>query len=144
MRSGSLITARNAGDFGRQVFAVPGSPLDPRCEGTNGLLKDGATITTTSEDVLEGLRPLAEPDLFSPRPDAREPGDDMPPMLRLPPSDGDREKIAEALSQVPAEIDEIIRHTGIDAASVYLVLLELDLAGRLQRHAGGGVSITPD
>jgi DNA processing protein len=144
VRSGSLITARNAADFGRLVFAVPGSPLDQRCEGTNGLLKDGATITTTPGDVLEGLRPLAEPDLFSPRPDAREPGDDLPPTLRLPPSDGDRDRIAEALSQVPAEIDEIIRHTGIDAASVYLDLLELDLAGRLQRHAGGGVSITPD
>lgn len=141
VRSGSLITARNAADFGRLVFAVPGSPLDPRCEGTNGLLKDGATITTTPEDVLEALRPLSEPDLFTPRPGAGEPAEDVAPGLRLPPSDGERDRIADALSQVPAEIDEIIRHTGIPAATVYLVLLELDLAGRLQRHVGGGVSL---
>lgn len=144
VRSGSLITARNAADFGRLVFAVPGSPLDPRCEGTNGLLKDGATIVTTPDDVLEGLRPLSEPDLFTLPPGAGEPKEDIPPVLRLPPSDGERQQIVEALSQVPTEIDEIIRHTGIAAAAVYLVLLELDLAGRLQRHAGGGVSIAPD
>jgi len=141
VRSGSLITARNAADFGRLVFAVPGSPLDPRCEGTNGLLKDGATITTTPEDVLEALRPLSEPDLFTPRPGAGEPAEDVAPGLRLPPSDGERDRIADALSQVPAEIDEIIRHTRVPAATVYLVLLELDLAGRLQRHVGGGVSL---
>ena len=144
LRSGSLITARNAADFGRLVFAVPGSPLDPRCEGTNGLLKDGATITTTAEDVLEGLRPLTEPDLFSPRPGAGEPEAEEPLGSRLPPSDGERERIAEALSQVPAEIDEIIRHTGLAAATVYLVLLELDLAGRLDRHADGRVSMAVD
>ncbi|HVH49831.1 MAG TPA: DNA-processing protein DprA, partial [Sphingomicrobium sp.] len=141
VRSGSLITARNAADFGRLVFAVPGSPLDPRCEGTNGLLKDGATIITTPEDVLEGLRPLSEPDLFTSQPGAGEPADDGSPGLRLPPSDGERERIAEALSQVPAEIDEIIRHTGVAASAVYLVLLELDLAGRLERHADGRVSM---
>jgi DNA processing protein len=144
LRSGSLITARNAADFGRLVFAVPGSPLDPRCEGTNGLLKDGATITTLAQDVLESLRPLSEPDLFSPRPGAGEPEQDVLPDLRLPPSEGERERIAEALSQVPAEIDEIIRHTGIMPATVYLVLLELDLAGRLQRHIDRRVSIAPD
>ena len=144
LRSGSLITARNAGDFGRQVFAVPGSPLDPRCEGTNGLLKDGATLTTTPQDVLEALRPLCEPDLFTPQPGAGEPAEDARPSLQPPPSDGERERVAEALSQVPADIDDIIRHTGIPPATVYLVLLELDLAGRIQRHAGGGISILPD
>lgn len=144
VRSGSLITARNAADFGRLVFAVPGSPLDPRCEGTNGLIKDGATIITMSEDVLESLRPLSEPDLFALRPGAGEPAEDTPPALRLPPGDGERERITDALSQVPAEIDEIIRHTDIAAATVYLVLLELDLAGRLQRHVDGRVSMTPD
>ena len=143
MRSGSLITARNAGDFGRQVFAVPGSPLDPRCEGANGLLKDGATIVTTPQDVLEALRPLCEPDLFTRQPGAGEPAEDARPSLQ-PPSDGERERIADALSQVPAEIDDIIRHTGIAPATVYLALLELDLAGRIQRHVGGGISILPD
>lgn len=144
VRSGSLITARNAADFGRLVFAVPGSPLDPRCEGSNALLKDGATLVTNAADVLESLRPLSQPDLFADRPDAREPAEDASPGMRLPPSESDRDRIVEALSQVPAEIDEIIRHTGIPASTVYLVLLELDLAGRLHRHPGGSVSIAPD
>ena len=143
MRSGSLITARNAADFGRLVFSVPGSPLDPRCEGTNRLLKDGASIATTAEDVLEALRPLAEPDLFTAAARADEPGRDLPPPPLLPPSDSERARIADALNLVPVEIDEIIRHTGIPAQTVYLVLLELDLAGRLTRHAGGTISRAP-
>ncbi|UDF29896.1 UNVERIFIED_ORG: DNA-processing protein DprA [Roseateles sp. XES5] len=148
VRSGSLITARNAADFGRLVFAVPGSPLEPRCEGTNGLLKDGATVTTTPQDVLDALRPLAEPDLFSPRSGAADQAGEralgVSSTMRLPPNDRERDRIAEALSPVPTDIDDVIRHTGIAAATVYLVLLELDLAGRLHRHAGGGVSIAPD
>lgn len=144
MRSGSLITARNAGDFGRLVFAVPGSPLDPRCEGTNGLLKDGATITTTAQDVLDGLRPLCEPDLFQPNSGADEPDEDIASAERLPPSESDRERLTEALSPVPTEIDEIIRYTGIAPSAVYLILLELDLAGRLERHVDGRVSMTTD
>lgn len=139
-RSGSLITARLAGDFGRLVFAVPGSPLDPRCQGTNGLLKNGAIVTTGSADVLEALAPLAQIDLFS-DPAVEEPlgegGSDMLP----PPDDDARATIAAALGPTPVEIDDIIRHTGLPAASVYLVLLELDLAGRLHRHPGGTVSL---
>ena len=139
-RSGSLITARLAGDFGRLVFAVPGSPLDPRCQGTNSLLKQGATVTTSSADVLEALAPLAQLDFFS-GPSAEEPdsgdGSDMLP----PPDDDARATIAAALGPTPVEIDDIIRHTGLPAASVYLVLLELDLAGRLHRHPGGMVSL---
>ena len=139
-RSGSLITAPLAGDFGRLVFAVPGSPLDPRCQGTNGLLKNGAIVTTGSADVLEALAPLAQIDLFS-DPAVEEPlgegGSDMLP----PPDDDVRALIASALGPTPVEIDDIIRHTGLPAASVYLVLLELDLAGRLHRHPGGTVSL---
>jgi DNA processing protein len=139
-RSGSLITARLAGDFGRLVFAVPGSPLDPRCQGTNGLLKNGAIVTTGSADVLEALAPLAQIDLFF-DPAVEEPlgegGSDMLP----PPDDDVRALIASALGPTPVEIDDIIRHTGLPAASVYLVLLELDLAGRLHRHPGGMVSL---
>lgn len=138
-RSGSLITARLAADFGRQVFAVPGSPLDPRCEGTNGLLKDGATVTTRPDDVLQALAPLSEIDLFSGR-EADEPGEDDRSMI-LPPSDGDRARITDALGPTPVEVDDIIRHTGLPAQAVYLVLLELDIAGRLHRHPGGLVSI---
>ena len=141
-RSGSLITARLAGEFGRQVFAVPGSPLDPRCEGTNGLLKDGATVTTRPQDVLQALAPVSELDLFSPN-EADEPADeagDRP--LAPPPNDDERLVIVQALGPTPVEIDDIIRHTALPASSVYLVLLELDIAGRLERHAGGFVSLS--
>jgi DNA processing protein len=140
-RSGSLITARLAGEFGRLVFAVPGSPLDPRCEGTNGLLKDGATVTTRALDVLQALAPISQLDLFS-QPEADEPEDDgAERMLAPPPNDDQRSTIVQALGPTPVEIDDIIRHTGFAASTVYLVLLELDLAGRLDRHAGGFVSL---
>jgi DNA processing protein len=142
-RSGSLITARLAGEFGRLVFAVPGSPLDPRCEGTNGLLKDGATVTTKAQDVLQALAPISQLDLFSPR-EADEPESDDPAGYAqpVPPNDDERLVIIRALGPTPVEIDDIIRHTGLAASSVYLVLLELDIAGRLERHAGGFVSLS--
>jgi DNA processing protein len=136
-RSGSLITARMAADFGRLVFAVPGSPLDPRCHGTNGLLKQGAIVTTGSADVIEALAPLSQLDLFSGSV-VEEPKkfSDI-----LPPNDDDRAIIVSALGPTPVEVDDIIRHTELPASSVYLILLELDLAGRLHRHVGGLVSI---
>lgn len=137
-RSGSLITARMAGDFGRLVFAVPGSPLDPRCHGTNGLLKQGAIVTTGSQDVLDALAPLSQLDLFS-DPMVEEP--ERSDGRMLPPDDDARSVIVSALGPTPVEIDDIIRHTGLSPSAVYLVLLELDLAGRLHRHAGGLVSI---
>lgn len=136
-RSGSLITARMATDFGRLVFAVPGSPLDPRCHGTNGLLKQGAIVTTGSDDVIEALAPLSQLDLFAgPVVEEPEKTGDM-----LPPNDDDRSMIVSALGPTPVDIDDIIRHTGLSASSVYLILLELDLAGRLHRHPGGMVSL---
>jgi DNA processing protein len=142
-RSGSLITARYAGNFGRLVFAVPGSPLDPRSEGANGLIKDGASLVTNAQDIIEAMAPVSRIDIFSPH-EVSEPiyEDDKP--MALPPSERERDLIVNALGQTPAEIDDIIRHTGLPAQSVYLVLLELDLAGRLHRHAGGMVSIDFD
>lgn len=139
-RSGSLITAARAADFGRLVFAVPGSPLDPRCHGTNQLLKDGATIVTSPEDVLEALSPLIETDLFSAA-DAREPDQEQQPGAYEPPNDDDRARVVDALGPTPVETDDIVRHTRLSPQAVYLVLLELDLAGRLIRHAGGNVSL---
>jgi DNA processing protein len=139
-RSGSLITAARAADFGRLVFAVPGSPLDPRCQGTNQLLKDGATIVTIPADVIDALRPLIETDLFSSA-DAREPDADLPAGSYEPPDDDARFRIVSALGPTPAEIDDIVRHTGFSPQAVYLVLLELDLAGRLVRHGNGLVSL---
>jgi DNA processing protein len=134
-RSGSLISARLAGEMGRLVFAVPGSPLDPRAAGTNGLLKDGAILVTEAKDVLEQIAPL----IGAPPPpsDLEEPPDFS---SVAPPGDDDRDKVLEALSPVPTAIDDIIRHTGLHPAQIFMVLLELDLAGRLERHPGGNVS----
>lgn len=140
-RSGSLITARYAADFGRLVFAVPGSPLDPRCHGTNGLLKDGAIVTTEAQDILQALAPLSRIDLFTPQ-QAEEPGEHDTGPMAPPPNENDRGRITDALGPTPVEIDDIIRHTGLSASAVYLVLLELDLAGRLHRHPGGLVSLS--
>ena len=142
-RSGSLISARYAANFGRLVFAVPGSPLDPRSEGANGLIKDGATLITSAADVIEAMAPLTRMDLFSPQ-QISEPIIEDERAMALPPSENDRDSIMTALGPAPVEIDELIRHTGLPAQSVYLVLLELDLAGRLYRHPGGLISLALD
>jgi DNA processing protein len=141
-RSGSLITAKFAADFGRQVFAVPGSPLDPRSHGTNGLLKDGAQIVTEAEDVIRSMAPVSRIDLFSDQ-RLKEPPLEEDKPIGLPPSDSERARIVDSLGPTPVEIDDIIRHTGCAAQTVYLVLLELDLAGRLHRHPAGLVSLDP-
>jgi DNA processing protein len=135
-RSGSLITARLAGEQGRIVFAVPGSPLDPRAAGTNRLLRDGARIVTGVDDIIGEIEPMI----------AREPARDMPSAPDGAPQpadagDADREKILDALGSAPVEVDEIVRFTGLKPALVHLVLLELDLAGRIGRHPGGRVSL---
>lgn len=142
-RSGSLITARMAADFGRLVFAVPGSPLDPRCAGTNGLLKQGAIVTTGADDVLQALSPISQLDLFD-MSQAEEPPSERSPSSMPLPNDDARALIAQALGPTPVEIDDVIRHTELPASTVYLVLLELDLAGRLHRHVGGLVSLSMD
>ena len=136
-RSGSLITARRAADQGRLVFAVPGSPLDPRSGGTNALIKDGATLVTSAADIVAEITPML----------ARETG--VHPVIAegaaRPPVDAgesDRERVAAALGQAPVEIDEIVRFAGLPPAMVHLVLLELDLAGRIERVAGGRVQLT--
>lgn len=139
-RSGSLISARLAGEMGRVVFAVPGSPLNPRAGGSNGLLKDGAVLVTDAEDILAHLAPMAggQRDLFAP-PDTLEEQEDLMPAP--PPGDDGRTRVIQALGPTPVHVDEVIRHTGLKPAEVQLVLLELDLAGRLERHAGNQVSI---
>jgi DNA processing protein len=136
-RSGSLISARLAGDMGRLVFAVPGSPLDPRAAGANGLLKDGATLVTEASDVSRAILPLTgmrAPD--APRFQALPDFSATPP-----PRESERDRVTEALGPTPVPVDEIIRHTELHPAQVFMVLLELDLAGRLERHAGGNVSL---
>ncbi len=137
LRSGSLISARMAGELGRLVFAVPGSPLDPRAAGTNGLLKDGAILVTETADILAAIAPqVGEP------PRSRDRLDEPPDFSASePPRDSDRDKVIEALGPTPTGVDEIIRHTGLHPAQVFMILLELDLAGRLERHSGGHVSM---
>jgi DNA processing protein len=136
-RSGSLISARLAGEMGRLVFAVPGSPLDPRAAGTNGLLKDGAILVTEASDIMAALAPLTG--VSRPLPSSLDEPPDFSTMP--PPGDSDRDRVMEALGPVPVGVDEIIRHTGLHPAQVFMILLELDLAGRLERHSGGAVSL---
>jgi DNA processing protein len=136
-KSGSLISARLAGEMGRLVFAVPGSPLDPRAAGANGLLKDGAILVTEASDIIEAIAPLTGAAIQLP-PKLEEPPDFG---ATPPPQDSERERVIEALGPTPVGVDEIIRHTGLHPAQVFMVLLELDLAGRLERHSGGSVSL---
>jgi DNA processing protein len=136
-RSGSLITARLALEQGREVFAVPGSPLDPRAEGTNGLIKQGATLVTNADDVLSVLQPMLErgPDLPLTEPE----WDDQP--LGREPENSDRSRIVELLGPTPVSLDDLIRLSACPAAVVRTVLLELELAGRLERHGNSFVSL---
>jgi DNA processing protein len=138
VRSGSLITARLAAEQGRLVFAVPGSPLDPRSVGTNRLIKDGARPVTEVDDILPEIMPMVDR-TYVPPPEMGE-DDNEPPTHDA--GDSDRATIVEALGPTPIPVDEIIRFTGLRPAIVQLVLLELDLAGRLERHPGQRVSLT--
>ena len=137
-RSGSLITARLALEQNREVMAVPGSPLDPRAAGTNGLLKQGARIVTEARDVIEALSPLLDHLPEDAGLMAESEADASPP---TEPDNSDRGRVVEGLGPVPTEIDEIIRHTGVPARTVRVILLELDLAGRLEHHPGNRVSL---
>jgi DNA processing protein len=141
LKSGSLHTARFAGEQGRDVLAVPGSPLDPRAEGCNDLIRSGATLIARVDHLLETLNPLVgwEP----PAQEAEEPGQ-WTTEGQLPDASATekaRRLILDALSATPTSTDEILRVTGVPAATLHLVLLELDLAGRLERHGHGKVGL---
>ena len=134
-RSGSLITARLAAEFGREVMAVPGSPLDPRAQGCNQLIRDGATLIQSAADVIDSVRPWGKDRVAAPRepfgaPVAAEAGET------------ERGRVSDLLSPSPVAVDELIRQSGLASAAVQMVLLELELAGRLERHAGGRVSLS--
>lgn len=152
-RSGTLVTARLAGEQGREVFAVPGHPLDPRAEGTNGLLKSGATLVTEPGDVLEALSPQLAERTFdgglreipagyeAPVPQAAE---TEPAAGSWPAGDGERERVLSVLGAHPIDIDEIARAAALRAQEVRAVLMELDLAGEIIRHGHQLVSRTPE
>jgi DNA processing protein len=134
-KSGSLITARRAGDFGREVMAVPGSPLDPRAQGCNLLIRDGATLVQNAEDVIEAISPIGGRTVRQPAFDyvAAGPSADV--------EEAARRTIIDLLAPTPVHLDELIRQSGQPPAAVHTVLLELELAGRLERHAGGRVAL---
>lgn len=132
--SGSLITARYALEQNREVFAVPGSPIDPRSRGCNDLIRQGATLTESADDVLNALAAMPRLGLAEPeRPAYVPPREDT--------IDAARPRVTELLGPTPIAIDELIRRAGLPAAAVMSVLLELELAGRLHRSAGQLVAL---
>ena len=131
-RSGSLITARLATEAGREVMAVPGSPLDPRAQGCNQLIRDGATLVQSAADVMEAIRPFEGRVESVAVPYEARPAQDYESALG---------SVEELLGPSPVPVDEIIRLSGAPSGAVQMALLELDLAGRLDRHAGGKVSL---
>ena len=144
-RSGSLITARLAAEAGRQVMAIPGSPLDPRSRGCNMLIREGATLVQSADDVLELIRH------FDDRAESTLHGDEMRGNCKFSNvgdsghadmQDGDRAPLLNLLGVTPVTVDELVRQSGLSAASVQFALLELELAGRLARHAGARVSLS--
>ena len=140
-KSGSLITARLALEQNRDVFAVPGSPLDPRAEGGNHLIQEGAKLVTWAEDIIETLS-VADPsqaNLLEPdwEPDVTEIFDDAEP------SNDDRAKLIEALSPAPVAVDQLIATTRLPVSTVQTLLLELDLSGRLEWSSGQLVALRP-
>ncbi|WP_066483439.1 MULTISPECIES: DNA-processing protein DprA [unclassified Sphingomonas] len=134
-RSGSLITARIAADAGREVMAVPGSPLDPRAQGCNLLIREGATLVQSVDDILEAVRPIDPRAVRSPESTYH------PAPVTADVDASERRRVTDLLGPVPVAVDELIRQAAIAPAIVQTVLLELELAGRLERHAGARVSL---
>ncbi len=133
--SGSLITANYALEQNREIFAVPGSPLDPRARGTNRLIRDGATLTESAADVLSVLQPIlghgfAEPGRFGPAMGNNVDAE----------ADRFRSRIEEALGPSPTDIDDLVRQTGAPVEVILTILLELELAGRVARYPGNKVA----
>jgi DNA processing protein len=134
-KSGSLITGRMALEQNREVFAVPGSPLDPRAAGTNALLKQGAAMVTEAEDVLAVLRPIIGRRVEVPDPEPAH-GVALPEL----PADA-RTRIVALLGPTPVSADDLVRLSGASTTMVQATLLELELAGRLKRQQGGRVAL---
>ena len=141
-RSGSLTTARFAGEQGREVFAVPGHPLDPRAEGTNQLIKSGARIVTTADDIAADLAPMLR-DWVPPERDRGASSGSQPTRYEPMPDldESDRDRVRRALGPAPVTIDDLCRATELPARHVRTALLELSLAGRVEHHGQHLVSL---
>lgn len=139
LKSGSLITARYALDYGRDVFAVPGSPLDPRCRGANLLIKQGAFVCESVEDIINNMTPLP---LLQAR-EAASASYETSPVIR--PDENEiskaRDLVTGKLGYAPVAIDELLAQCHLRPDILSLILLELELAGRLQRHVGHKVAL---
>jgi len=153
LRSGSLITARLAQEAGRELFAVPGSPLDPRSRGANDLIRQGAHLTETAQDVLDNLpdHPSREglarvplfargpsPGLAEPAPDWQEPIETAEDLVKA------HRQVIDLLGTSPTAVDDVVRRCQFSAAAVMAVLLELELAGRIETLPGSRVALLPD
>lgn len=139
-KSGSLITARLAGEAGREVMAIPGSPLDARSQGCNQLIREGAILVQSADDIVELLNGFDG----APRSSFREAGSefDWEGLDYAELGDADSASVTALLSNAPIAVDELIRQSGQPPAAVQMALLELEIAGQLVRHAAGRVSLT--
>jgi DNA processing protein len=141
LRSGSLITARIAQDLGREVFAVPGSPLDPRARGGNDLIRQGAALVETAEDVLAALPRRADIAIADVLAEHQMPWIGPPPSPQL--GESDRQIVLDLLSFAPTAVDDLVRRCQLSASAVAAVLLELELAGRVEALSGGRMILLP-
>ena len=143
-RSGSLISARFANEMGRLVFAVPGSPLDPRSSGTNGLIREGAILVTSSSDIIEALDPLSDSAIQSPY--SLDDSDNVEVTPDLFESDSasdssDRSLLLDLLDRTPVNVDDLVHHSGISVSRVHFLLLEFSVSGLIEYHSGNRVSL---
>lgn len=144
LKSGSLVTARMALEQGREVCAVPGFPLDPRCQGTNRLIKDGAHLIESFDDVMEILlqnqKILHEgkkTNNFEEISSEHEFG--AMPLSEDVVNDAARKVVLELLSSTGTKIDEVQQSTDLPLPAIYTILLELELAGKITRSPGGSL-----
>jgi DNA processing protein len=139
LKSGSLITAEYALDYGRDVFAVPGSPMDPRAAGTNQLIRDGAVMVESAQDILQNLHPPSKLPLAESQGALFE--NAAPNFIDDVGIDAAREAVLKVLSAAPSLIDDVLVATGLSAHYVMAACLELELAGRITRHSGAKISL---
>jgi len=148
-KSGSLHTARYALEQNREILAVPGSPLDPRSVGANKLIQQGAALVQSVDDVLDIMEPkismslplhqgIEEPTSNWPELDSPDTNSPSPPLNA---NEQDRQAVIDALSETPIDQDELLRFTGVSLQTLQLILLEIELAGRLERHKPNKLSM---
>lgn len=132
-KSGSLITAKNALDQGREVMAVPGNPMDGRAAGCNMLIRDGATLVRSSADIIEALAtpPQAPPKVPAARPKVKRPDKTLSRTLM------------SLIGSAPVQEDILVRQTLRPAQDVMSVLLDLEVTRKIERSAGGAIAVTP-